>query len=118
MRKSGLRAFDPIYKLGDRKSIDSCHAYHKFFTNQLVNSKVNPEIHEMLLERKIGLAFAYYGLTITKYKIRTEYEIRIDNLTINEDNRLKKKVNELQVKYDQRDKLIARINVLEEKLKS
>jgi hypothetical protein len=55
---------------------------------------------------------------LIKNKIRTEYEIGIDNLTVNEDNRLKKKVNELQVKYDQRDKLIARINVLEEKLKS
>jgi len=116
LRKSGLCAFDPNYKLGDRKSIASCHAYRKFFTNQLVNSKVNPEIHEMLLECKIGLASAYYGLI--KNKIRTEYEIGIDNLTINEDNRLKKKVIELQVKYDQRDKLIARINVLEEKLKS
>ncbi len=44
----------------------------------------------MLLECKIGLASAYYGLI--KNKIRTEYEIGIDNLTINKDNRLKKKV--------------------------
>ena len=37
----------------------------------------------------------------------------VSELTINEENRLKKKVNELQVKYDRVDQLVARINLLE-----
>jgi hypothetical protein len=34
-------------------------AFVKFTTTQLVNSQVNPEIREMLLGHKIGLASAY-----------------------------------------------------------
>jgi hypothetical protein len=37
----------------------------------------------------------------------------VNELTINEENRLKKKVNELQVKYDSVDQSVARINLLE-----
>ena len=37
-------------------------------------------------------------------------------LTINEENRLKKKVNELQVKYDKIDALVSRIDYLEKQL--
>ena len=36
------------------------HGFRKFVTTQLVNSKVSPEIREMLLGHKIGLASAYY----------------------------------------------------------
>ena len=39
------------------------HGFRKFFTTELVNSKVNPEIREMLLGPKIGLASAYYRPT-------------------------------------------------------
>ena len=35
------------------------HGFRKFVTTQLFNSKVNPEIREMLLGHKIGLASAY-----------------------------------------------------------
>ena len=39
------------------------HGFRKFFTTQLINSKVNPEIREMLLGHSIGLASAYYKPT-------------------------------------------------------
>jgi integrase len=38
--KSGLRDFDPNYKLGDRRNIASSHGFRKFWTTQVINSKV------------------------------------------------------------------------------
>ena len=49
----------------------------------------------------------------TQDKILSEYMKALSELTINEENRLKKKVIELQVKYDRVDQLVARINLLE-----
>jgi integrase len=40
------------------------HGFRKFFTTQLINSKVNPEIKEMLLGHKIGLGSCYYKPTV------------------------------------------------------
>ena len=51
---------------GAWKPVQRLHGFRKFFTNQLVNSKVSPEIREMLLGHKIGLASAYYLLTNSK----------------------------------------------------
>lgn len=44
------------------------------------------------------------------------YMIALYDLTINEENRLKKKVDELQIKYDKMDRLVARIEMLEKQL--
>ncbi len=44
-------------RLGIRThEVATTHGFRKFFTTQLINSKVNPEIREMLLGHKIGLA--------------------------------------------------------------
>jgi len=59
---SGIREVDHKnpYK---RKQVPIFHGFRKFFTTQLVNSRLNPEIREMLLGHKIGLASAYYKPT-------------------------------------------------------
>lgn len=46
-----------------KKAVPAAHGFRKFFTTQLVNLKVNPEIREMLLGHTIGLAGAYYKPT-------------------------------------------------------
>ena len=53
------------------------HGFRKFFTTQLVHSKVNAEIREMLLGHKIGLASCYYRPTVEE--MYGEYEKAIDN---------------------------------------
>lgn len=40
----------------EQKNVPLAHGFRKFFTTQMINSKVNPEIREMLLGHKIGLA--------------------------------------------------------------
>jgi hypothetical protein len=71
------------------KGFPIAHGFRIFFTTQLISSKVNPEIREMLLGHKIGLASAYYRHTVEEmYK---EYSNAINNLTIDPANRLQRK---------------------------
>jgi hypothetical protein len=78
------------------KEVTATHGFRKFFTTQVINAKVNPEIREMLLGHKIGLASAYYRPT--DKEMYQEYLKAVNHLTINEENRLRKRVDELSEK--------------------
>ena len=109
-----------LYDLCNRSGIDKektaiAHSFRYFFTKQLVESKVNPEIREMLLGHKIGLASAYYRPT--EEEMYAEYEKAIDNLTINEENRLRKKVEKLEVDKLEYEALAADIARIKKKVK-
>jgi integrase len=91
--KAGLRSVDHTSKY-IRKEVARAHGFRKFFTTQLVNSKINPEIREMLLGHKIGLASCYYRPS--EQEMYDEYMKAVNSLTINEENRLKIKVELLE----------------------
>ena len=93
--KAGVRQTNHNSTGRERQAVPLAHGFRKFFTTQLVNSKVNPEIREMLLGHSIGLAGAYYKPT--EDEMLEEYMKAADNLTINEENRLRKKVEKLEV---------------------
>jgi hypothetical protein len=57
----------------------------------------------MLLGHKIGLASSYYRPT--QVEMYTEYEKAIDALTINEENRLKKKIETLTIEKSRLDRI-------------
>jgi integrase len=97
------------------KDVPIAHGFRKFFTTQLINSKVNIEIREMLLGHKIGLASAYYRPT--EEEMFDEYEKAIDNLTINEENRLRTKVEKLEVERTQFEIMAADIEMIKKKIK-
>lgn len=111
--KAGLRTID--HMANKRKEIARAHGFRKFFTTQLVNSKVNPEIREMLLGHSIGLAGAYYKPT--EDEMLEEYMKGVDNLTINPENRLKRRVEKLEVEKTQFERLAAKIAEIEQKIK-
>jgi integrase len=113
--KAGLRTVDRTGH--NRKEVARAHGFRKFFTTQLVNSKLNPEIREMLLGHKIGLASAYYRPT--EQEMLDEYMKAVNNLTINEENKLKMKVeslegekNETAILRDRLDRMTLKIEEL------
>jgi predicted ATP-dependent Lon-type protease len=72
----------------------------------LVDSKLNPEIREMLLGHKIGLASCYYKPT--EQEMLKEYLKAVGLLTINEENRLKLKLEQkIQIEKSQIESLKA-----------
>jgi integrase len=96
-----------------RKQIPIFHGFRKFFTKQLVDSKLNPETREMLLGHKIGLTSCYYRPT--EQEMLHEYTKAIDLLTINEENKLKRQVQNLQVEKSRIEALELSMKKLEEK---
>jgi len=105
IRNSGLRNIDHNNPF-KRKQIPIFHGFRKFFTKQLVDSKLNPEIREMLLGHKIGLASCYYKPT--EQEMLNEYLKAVDLLTINEENRLKLKLEQkIQIEKSQLQSLKA-----------
>jgi integrase len=106
------RLIDMKMRLGMRNNqVPVAHGFRKFFTTQLINSKVNPEIREMLLGHKIGLASAYYRPTVEE--MYEEYQKAIDNLTIDPNQRLRKKIETLQVEKSLIEDMNARLQELE-----
>jgi integrase len=98
------RLIDMSMRLGMRNNqVPIAHGFRKLFTTQLINSKVNSEIREMLLGHKIGLASAYYRPTVEE--MYEEYSKAIDNLTIDPSNRLQRKVEMLTIEKSRLDRI-------------
>ena len=96
--KAGLKTVDSTGY--NRKEVALAHGLRKFFTTELTNLKINPEIREMLLGHKIGLASCYYRPT--QEEMLKEYEKGIDSLTINEENRLRRELEQkIQIEKSQ-----------------
>lgn len=104
--KAGLR---------ESKEVHLTHGFRKFFTTQLVNARINPEIREMLLGHKIGLAGAYYKPT--EQEMYDEYQKALDNLTIDPANRLQRKVELLTVEKSRLDRIEEKMLKMEQMYK-
>ena len=110
-----------LYDLSTRsgirdKELPICHGLRKFFTTQLANSKINPEIREMLLGHKIGLTSCYYKPT--EQEMLNEYLKAVNLLTINEENRLRKKVEKLEIEKSELQMLTEEVAELKRIMKS
>ena len=81
-----------------KKEVMRSHGFRKFATTNMIRAKINPEAREMLLGHSIGLSDSYYRPDANE--ILTEYLKAVDLLTINEENRLRRKVEILEVKAD------------------
>lgn len=90
-----------------RKDIPLIHGFRKFFNTALMNADVNLRFKELLMGHSIKLDDVYYDKNSEKSrnKLLEEYSKAIDYLTINEENRLRQKVEELTIEKSQMDKL-------------
>ena len=68
----------------------------------------------MLLGHSIGLAGAYYKPTSDE--MLEQFMLAVDNLTINPENKLQKKVEVLQKRNDNLDRLLDRLDKLEKEI--
>jgi integrase len=91
-------------KGGSRKEVSANHGYRKFVHTTMANAKINIEIRELLLGHSIGLGDAYYRPT--PEDCLSEYLKCIDDLTINPEHRLEKKVKSLEEKNQEAEYVI------------
>ena len=111
VRKSGVTEINHNYDHGLRNDVPMSHGFRKFWMTQAVRSKMPHEQREMLLGHKIGLASAYYRPS--KEEMLDAYLVAVDNLTINEENRLKRKVETLQVEKSLMDQMRLQIEQIQ-----
>jgi hypothetical protein len=79
-----------------RKNVRLTSGFRKFFDTQLIYARVEPRTKELFLGHSIGLDDHYFKPG-DNYVLQ-EYLKAVDNLTINEENRLRKELINLTQK--------------------
>ena len=97
-----------------RHSVPMSHGFRKFWMTQAVNAKINPEIREMLLNHKIGIASSYYRPN--EEDMQLEAEKLNDVLTIDPANRLRKKVEVLTIEKSKVDLALSQIEDMKKRI--
>jgi len=109
--RAGLRSVEEFDKTEKhpgslRKEVPIAHGFRKFFTTQLIESDLKTELRWLLEGHNLKANDGNYVRTSEK-RLQQEYEKAIDNLTINEENRLRKKVETLQIEKSELEKITA-----------
>jgi integrase len=104
IEKSGIRTVERITELHRekgkiRKNVKLTAGFRKFFDTQLIYARVEPRTKELFMGHSIGLDDHYF--TPGDTYVLQEYLKAVDNLTINEENRLRIKVEELNKKKNE-----------------
>lgn len=108
IQKAGLRNVEPQTELHKnhgriRKNVRLTAGFRKFFNTQLVYARVEPLAKKLFMGHSIGLDENYFP---DREAFMLEQYLRaVDHLTINEENRLKMKVKELDSKQSEIEKM-------------
>ena len=113
--KTGIRTIDHTNSR-NRKDVKMTHGMRKFYVGQLVNSN----LHETIIRKLSGhsdssnLTQLYSKQTVEE--MLTFFMTAIDNLTINSENRLKRKVEMLTIEKSKVDQALADIQDMKVRL--
>jgi integrase len=104
VEKSGIRTIERITELHSekgkiRKNVKLTVGFRKFFDTQMIYAKVEPRTKELFMGHSIGLDDHYFS-PVGTYVLQ-EYLKAVDYLTINEENRLRLKLDEITKKKDE-----------------
>ena len=115
--KAGLRKINHNFTGRERKPVPLNHGYRKWWMNQAVTvAKMQPEIREMLLNHRIGIASAYYRPS--ESELLAEYMGAIENgaFVLSEEKKLKRKVEMLTIEKSKVDQALADIQDMKTRL--
>jgi integrase len=98
-----------------RHDFKSTHSFRKFFETKCQNAKMNHNNIKLLMDHSLGESQNYHRPT--EEELLEDYLSVIDLLTINEENRLKRKVEKLEVEKTRFEALAADIEMLKRKMK-
>jgi integrase len=115
---SGLRTVDRVNPIRNRKEVKMTHGFRKFFETMLVNAGIHETIIRKLTGHSDNGNLTQLYSKQTEEEMFLEYEKAIDALTINPENRLKRKVEKLEVERSQFEALAAEIQEIKKAIKS
>ena len=103
-----------------KNELHPCHSLRIFCVTNMQRSRVDKTIREMLVGHNTGLDKSYYKAQ--DEEILQEYLKAIDSLTINNENKLKKQIEEVTKERDQikamEEKHKEELNIMREEMKS
>jgi integrase len=97
-----------------RNLIPRSHGFRRFVITTMINKRINETIRNLLTDHSVKLDKDYYYPT--EEEKLAEYLKVVNDLTINEENRLKLKVEELTTKTDKLDMLAAEVARLSKRM--
>ncbi|MGI9009631.1 MAG: tyrosine-type recombinase/integrase [Nitrososphaeraceae archaeon] len=101
-----------------RKEFMRCHAFRKMFNSTCIENNVNHYVKEMLMGHKKNLGLDVNYFRPQQNQLLQEYLKVIDDLTINDENRLSKQVHELVEKNQDSEYVIkGKLQEKEEQIK-
>jgi integrase len=102
-----------------RHDIQRVHGFRKYFDTALINSGVNPIFKKLLMGHSVNLDDFYYDKDIEKSRqmLLDEYSKALSELTISDEERLTKKVNDLTNQKEETETMKKRITELEAEYK-
>jgi hypothetical protein len=98
----------------DRKETPRSHGFRKMVNTIMIHAHVELVVRKMLLNHNIGLDASYYRPS--EEDLLNEYLKCVDFLTINEEDRLRLKVNKLTAEQNRIVKKLDKIDLLAKKL--
>ena len=124
LKSTGIRVFEPPTELTANKSnrthIMQCHALRKFFETNAFRAGMDLIYVRRLMGQRAGLEDSYLKLSEEELlegdSKHTGYIGIIDQLTIDESQRLRKENQQLLIKTEKIDVALSRINDLEKQL--
>lgn len=99
-----------------RKEVPVAHGFRKFFTTQLLEADLKTELRWSLEGHKLK-GNDSNNIRTTDKRLQEEYEKAINHLTINEENRLRKKVKVLEIEKSELERLTADVAELKKSMK-
>ena len=105
IRNSGLRKVNPKNNRFKRQTVPILHGFRKFFSTQLVDADLKTELRWLLEGHNLKGNDSNY-VRVTDKRLQQEYEKAINHLTINEENRLRKRVQTLSEKNKDNEYII------------
>lgn len=97
-----------------RNPIPRSHGFRKFVITAMVRLRINETIRNLLTDHSVKLDKNYYYPT--EEEMLQEYPKVVDELTINEEKKLRRQIQELTVKEDKLDALAAQVERLSERM--
>ena len=113
--KAGLRTVDHVNKV-NRKEVKMTHGFRFFFKSQLVLAKVDPDLRELLLGHSPLKDLKLVYTKMSEDEMLDEYMKAVDNLTINPENRLRRKVEVLTIEKSKVDLALSQIEEMKKRI--
>jgi integrase len=104
--ESALTKEELIERKRNRHEVMRCHGLRKYFDTICIDSDMKNIPKELLMGHKMNLGMDRHYYRPTSDKLLNEYLKVVDALTINDEHRLSKKVQELQEKNQDKDYMI------------